>query len=81
MKTTIDIADNILERTRRLSKAESIPLKVLVEEGLSLVLERRSTSIDPVVEPVTFKGQGLSEEYRNASWSTIRDAAYAGRGA
>lgn len=81
MKTTVDIADNILERARKFSKAESIPLKVLVEEGLQSVLERRAQSHPPEIHPVTFNGNGLSKEFQDAPWSKLRDAAYAGHGA
>ena len=76
MKTTFDIADNILEKSRRMAKTEHITLKELVEEGLSLVLEKRSRQNTVQVKPVTFKGQGLSEPFRNADWARIRDTAY-----
>jgi hypothetical protein len=79
MKTTFDIADNILVRAREVSKAESVPLKVMVEEGLKVILDRHSQRKVPRVEPVTFKGEGLSEAFRTASWSEIRDAAYGER--
>lgn len=81
MKTTFDIADNILERSRRLSKSERVPLKELVEEGLELVIERRTARQLEVIKAVTFKGNGLSQEFEGASWSKIRDAAYSGHGA
>ncbi|MDB4458969.1 hypothetical protein N9059_00185 [bacterium] len=76
MKTTFDIADNILERSRRLSKEQSVTLRSLVEEGLELVLERRSVSKSIDIQPVTFGGEGLSPEYRSAPWSAIRNAIY-----
>jgi len=81
MKTTIDVADNILERARAFSKEESISLKVMVEEGLKHVLETHGTRKPQKVRPVTFNGEGLSPEFAHVGWSEIRDAAYQGRGA
>ena len=81
MKTTFDIASNILTRSRMLAKREHVALKGLVEEGLLLVIERHESRPAKTVQPVTFRGHGLSREYSGASWSEVRDAAYAGHGA
>ncbi len=81
MKTTFDIASNILSRSRALAKREHVPLKGLVEEGLLLVIERHESRPAKTVQPVTFRGNGLSGEYSGASWSKVRDAAYAAHGA
>jgi len=81
MKTTFDIADNILTQSRRLAKMEHIPLKELVEEGLQLVLRQHASSVKRPVEPVTFRGNGMSTAFRGRGWADIRDAAYEGRGA
>lgn len=80
MKTTFDIASNILSRSRELAKREHVPLKGLVEEGLLLVIERHESRPTEKVRPVTFRGNGLSREFSDASWRDLRDAAYAGHG-
>ena len=80
MKTTFDIADNILMQSRRMARMEHVPLKELVEEGLQLVLRKHASSVKRPVEPVTFKGNGLSTAFRGRGWTDIRDAAYEGRG-
>ena len=80
MKTTFDIADNILVQSRRLARREHVPLKELVEEGLQLVLRKHEASVKRNVEPVTFKGNGLSPDFRGRSWTDIRDTVYEGRG-
>ncbi len=76
MKTTFDIADNILSKARQLSRKESIPLKLLVEEGLETVLKRYAEQTQAKVSPVTCGGNGLSKDFESASWSEIRNAAY-----
>jgi hypothetical protein len=80
MKTTIDIASNILKRSKELARRENLTLRELVEEGLECVLAERGRRRKTKVKPVTFRGRGLTPEYRNASWSRLRDAAYEGRG-
>ena len=80
MKTTIEITDGLFRRARQLAKREGITIRKLVEEGLILVLDTRGRRKPVKVEPVTFKGKGLSPDYRDASWSEIRAAAYEGRG-
>ena len=76
MKTTIDISDNLMQRSKALARRENSTLKALVEEGLGLVLHRRAARKKETVRPVTFGGKGLSGEFRNASWEKIREAAY-----
>ncbi len=80
MKTTIDIADNIMERSRQLARSEKTTLRDLVEEGLLLVIDRRTQSKRPKIKPVTVKGNGLTDAFAKASWSQIRQAAYEGHG-
>lgn len=41
MKTTIDIADDLIERARLVQKRDDVTLRSLIEEGLRLVLDRR----------------------------------------
>lgn len=81
MKTTFDIADNILERTRAFARRRGITMKEMVEEGLEIVLQLREKRETRKIKPVTFKGKGLSPEYQSASWSDIRREIYRGRGA
>lgn len=81
MKTTIDIADHIMEESKVVAQTRHLTFRELVEQGLLLVLEQQRTSVPPTVSPVTVKGNGLSQAYRDASWSRVRDAAYEGHGA
>ncbi len=74
MKTTIDIADNLLIRAKERAKEQHITLRSLIEESLAASLEQALPT--KRVTPVTFKGKGLSREFVGASWDKIRDAIY-----
>lgn len=74
MKTTIEIADSLLLRAKARAREKHITLRSFIEESLAATLD------EPVhvaqIEPVTFKGKGLSREFEGASWDKIRDAIY-----
>ncbi len=72
MKTTIEIADNLLLRAKARAREQRTTLRSLIEESLAAALDRPVAA--PRVTPVTFKGKGLSAEFEGASWDRIRDA-------
>ncbi|MEM9079570.1 MAG: DUF2191 domain-containing protein [Verrucomicrobiota bacterium] len=74
MKTTIELSENLLLRAKARAKEESVTLKALIERSLTATLEEPLPQSD--VQPVTYKGKGLSPEFENASWDQIRDAIY-----
>ena len=80
MKTTIEIADNILERAKQLASEQHETLRSLAEEGLRKVIEERVSRKHTRVSPVTFRGKGLSAQFQGATWQQFRDAAYEGHG-
>jgi hypothetical protein len=80
MKTTIEIADALLEQARRAAAEEGVTLRAVVERGLREVLSRRPTSEPFKLRPVTFNGEGLRPELRGRPWSDILDISYEGRG-
>lgn len=79
MKTTIDLQDELLERSKRAARREGITLRALIEEGLRLALKARQRKQLPVFRMRTFKGDGLTSEFRDAGWEKIRDEIYRGR--
>jgi hypothetical protein len=81
MKTTIDIASNIMERAKDVAHADGVTFRELVEEGLLLAVRQREVRVHKPIKPVTVKGKGKHEAFRYAAWEQIRDAAYQGRGA
>jgi hypothetical protein len=46
----------------------------LIEESLAAALDQPRSAAR--VQPVTFKGMGLSREFEGASWDQIRDSIY-----
>ena len=80
MKTTIDIADPLLRKAQKIAARERTTLRALVEQGLRKIIAERKTARPSRLRKVTFKGQGLVPELRDADWEKIRDLAYEGRG-
>jgi hypothetical protein len=74
MKTTIEIADSLLLRAKARARERHITLRSLIEESLAATLEQPVRTAQ--VKPVTFKGNGLSREFEDASWNKIRNAIY-----
>ena len=80
MKTTIEIADALLDEARRVAGREKTTLRSLVEQGLRRVLQERRAHAGFRLKKVTFKGQGLQPDVADAGWDRIRALTYADRG-
>jgi Arc/MetJ family transcription regulator len=81
MKTTIDIADPLLERARKLAQRRNTTLKALVEEALRRTLKEEAGG--RAVEPLrthTFRGRGLQPGLSWDDWNALRSLAYEERG-
>ena len=76
MKTTVDIADDLLKRSQQLAKREGSTLRAILEEGLRLVLKDRRTPRSRPFRFPTFGKGGLNSEFREAGWEKIRSAIY-----
>jgi len=82
VKTTIQIADDLFHRVQALARKEKTTFRALTEEGLRLVVKnKKDKSAKWKWKLVTVKGQGLTDEFKNAGWDQIRDEIYRGRGA
>lgn len=81
MKTTIDIADDLFERLQQLARKEGTTFRSLTEHGLRLVLAEKQGRPPKLPPLVTVRGNGLTDEFKTASWEQLRDASYRGRGA
>jgi hypothetical protein len=81
MKTTLELSDNIMLRAKQFAQRRHMTLRSLTEQSLSRLLDEQEGENSVPLKPVTFKGNGLSPEFRGADWNRIRDAAYEGRGA
>lgn len=82
MKTTVDLPDDLLERSKAVARRENSTLKALIEEGLRLALRERARArkrtVPFSVQP--FHGDGLSPEFTDAGWERVRDEIYRDRG-
>jgi len=76
MKTTIDIADDLLKRSQQLAKREGSTLRAVLEEGLRLVLKDRRTPDSRPFRFPTFGMGGLNAEFLEADWEKIRTTIY-----
>ena len=47
MKTTIEIADDLIQRAKVIQKRDAVTLRALVEDGLRLVLEQHAKPAKP----------------------------------
>jgi hypothetical protein len=82
VKTTIEIADDLFERVQSVARREKTTFRSLTEQGLRIVLrEKQARPAKWKWKPVTFKGNGLTDEFKHASWGKIRDEIYRGHGA
>jgi hypothetical protein len=82
MKTTIEIADDLLQRAQRVARKEKTTLRALTEEGLRLVLKQKQSKAKKWKwKPVTFRGGGLNPEFKDWNWEKIRGLIYEGHGA
>ena len=80
MKTTIDIADNLLDQARAVAADEGITVRSLVEEGLRLTLDRHQEKSGFSLRRASFKGEGLQPGVSLEDWDVVRGFVYSGRG-
>jgi Bacterial antitoxin of type II TA system, VapB len=81
MKTTLEIADPLLEEAKRIAATEGETLRSLVEQGLRAVLAERKRKRKPFkLRDASFKGTGVTPEFQGAGWDKLREAIYEGRG-
>jgi hypothetical protein len=80
MKTTVDIADTLLDEAKRVALRDGTTVKALLEQGLRQILSERKANGTFRLRKATFRGRGLQSGMADLSWERIRDLAYEGRG-
>ena len=81
MKTTIEIADSLLEEAKKLALHEHTTVRAVVESGLRQVIAQKTLRGGAFrLRDATFKGKGLAASVSGVSWAQIRELAYGGRG-
>jgi hypothetical protein len=80
VKTTIEISDPLLHEARDLAAKEGVTLRALVERGLRRVVGEIPEEKAFRLRRASFTGQGLQPSMEDASWETLREMSYKGRG-
>ena len=80
MKTTVDIADDLLNRAKALAARQDVTLRTLIEEGLRVVLRQRARDDKFTLRDSAVDGRGTQTGITEGDWETIRDVIYGGRG-
>jgi hypothetical protein len=77
MKTTVDIADPLLEEAKALARRRGTTLRDVIEEGLREVLAKGPATAGAFrLRDASVDGDGLTAEFRDRPWSDLLDAAY-----
>ena len=76
MKTTIEIAEPLLRKAKQRAARDGTTLRALVERGLENVLAEKKTVKPYRLKIVPFKGEGLTDEFKNATWDDYLEAIY-----
>lgn len=74
MKTTIEIADDLLARAKRQARREGKTLREVVDEALRQRLARSPARPAFRLRKHPFKGEGLQPGV--SDWDTVRDLIY-----
>ncbi len=80
MKATIELPDELLERSKAVARRENSTLEALIEEGLRLALRARTRKRAAPFAVKPFQGDGLSPEFAGGGWEKIRDEIDRDRG-
>jgi hypothetical protein len=73
MKTTIEIADDLLTCAQEIAHREGTTLRALLEEGLQTALARREQKQTSYLWPdLSVPGEGLNPEIEEGSWEPLR---------
>lgn len=76
MKTTIEIADGLLTEAKAVARRRNTTLRALVEDGLRRSIESVDAPPFRMRDTTMRGGNGLTPEFRDASWDRVRDAIY-----
>ena len=81
MKTTLDIADPLLDQVRKIAARDGETLRSLVEQGLRKVVAERSAKGKPFkLRDASVGTPGDPFPYEALSWEEKRSLMYEGRG-
>jgi Arc/MetJ family transcription regulator len=76
MKTTIEIADDLLTRAKQRARRERKTLRNIVEEALRLRLATPADRGTFRLKRHSFKGEGRQPGIAEGDWESVRDLIY-----
>jgi hypothetical protein len=80
MKTTLDLADDLLRRAKRYARTTGRPLRAVVEEGLRLALSQANKPPARYTLPDRSVGDARDDNpLESLSWQDLRSEIYGGR--
>jgi len=80
VKTTLDVADDLLIRAKRHARKTGRSLRAVVEEGLRLALSQANRPAAGYTLPDRSVGSARGENpLEGLSWQDLRDEIYGGR--
>lgn len=79
MKTTIEIADPLLQAARKVARREGTTVRALVEQGLRKVLAEQRQARPFQLRDASVGGRGLLPGAEGLSWEALRDLVYSDR--
>ncbi len=77
MKTTINVSDELMRRSRDVASREGITLRALFEEALRRALDDRERGVEFRLRDARVAGDGLQA---GRTWDLPRELAYDERG-
>lgn len=80
MKTTVEIADALLDEARRAADKQGTTVRALIEQGLRQVLKASRSGGPFRLRDGSVNGKGLQPGIREGDWEQIRGLIYEGRG-
>lgn len=80
MKTTVEIAEELLRQAKTVASRERTTLRALLEEGLRWALGKRRKRHGFKLRDASVGGKGLQPGTDDTDWTSLRDTIYDGRG-
>ena len=80
MKTTIELADDLVADAKRYAARQGVTLRSVIEDGIRMKLRAERSRVTFRLRDATVKGSGLQPEFDGVGWTVLRDAIYEGRG-
>ncbi|MCY3845499.1 MAG: DUF2191 domain-containing protein [Acidobacteria bacterium] len=79
MKTTVELSDDLVFEAKRYAARHGMTLRAVIEHGIRSTLRAEGGAVKPfTLRDASVDGTGLQAEFRDESWSTMREAAYGG---